>query len=719
MTAHAAEGPVDATEREGRWSGPLVPRLIALCLLVLGCLPIASLVTGGFTDERARAQSLAQYLAQWGDWGTGSAICATVAVLAVIVWRARGGTAGPRNAYGGSAHGGSAHGHVHTGWALRDWAIPVAALALYACIARLVFDGRPLLIDELVQVMQARLYAAGQLFAPVERYREFFSVLHVVDTGGKVYSQFPPGGPAMLALGELFGATWLVGPVSGALCVALFARLLRYTDPDASARWQVGTTALFAAAPFGAFMFASHMNHVTALLFVMVAIVAIAQLMARDAAVVPDSGSANRTVVALAPAFICGLGLGAAATIRPLDAFAFALPAGLWFLGRALKTPARWADALASAAGIAVPFAVMMWVNARTTGSPLRFGYEVLWGASHGLGFHAAPWGAAHTPARGLALLSLYVTRLQTYLFESPFPALLPAVAALWLTRRCSVIDRYLLASSAFLGALYFAYWHDGFFLGPRFVFSWLPVLVLWSARLPRVVRDRYGVGVVSVATNAALLSGVVMAVVFALPVRVAQYRSGLSSMRDDYGASATAAGARDALVFVRESWGSEIVARLWALDVSRSAAAALYHDVDACTLDRAIRALEYSGARGAVAERALAPLRADSSVVTGSPFSPDSTERFRRGAPYDATCVARLNEDRAGYALLPPVLLDRTSGNVYARDLGARDSLLMAQYPRRMVYLMRRRAAEVGGALEWMPLSRDSVLSHWRRGAP
>jgi hypothetical protein len=445
-------------------------------------------------------------------------------------------------------------------------------------------------------------------------------------------------------------------------------------------------------------------------------------------------------------ALLCGLGFGAAATIRPLDAFAFALPAGGWLLWRAVAAVraargggmvseraegvalaargARVAHAallelLASGVGIAIPFAAMMIVNRRTTGSPLLFGYEVLWGASHGLGFHLAPWGGAHTPARGLELISLYVTRLQSYLFETPFPALLPAIAALWLARRASAVDRYLLLSATLLGASYFAYWHDGFFLGPRFVFPWLPVLVLWSARLPRLVRERFGVGAVSVATNSTLLTGAVMAVVFALPVRVAQYRSGLSSMRDDYGALATAAGAHNALVFVRESWGAQLVARMWALHISRSAAAAIYHDVDACRIDRAIRDLETRGIRGADAERALAPLRADSAFVQGSPFSPDSTERFSAGSPYDATCVARLNEDRAGYALLPPVLLDRASGNVYARDLGARDTLVMAQYPERAVWMLRRRAAEAGGALEWARWSRDSVLAQWRSGAP
>ena len=675
--------------------GRLLSRTIAVLLFLFGVLPVANLLPGGEVDRG--------YLSRWLDWGYGSAICAGVAMVAVIVWRGRQRSANRDGAT--AAHAAIPHAPISpTSTAITHWALPLLALALYIAIARLVFDGRPLLIDELVQVMQARLYAAGTLFAPVERYREFFSVLHVVDTGGKVYSQFPPGGPAILALGELVGATWIIGPLCGALCVGLFERLLRFTDPDASARWHIGATALFALAPFGAFMFGSHMNHVTALLFLMVATLAIAHAMAQGG---------------LLPALLCGFGLGAAATIRPLDAFAFAIPAGAWFLWRALKDRARVGELIASGVGIALPFAAMMYVNARTTGSPLLFGYEVLWGKSHGLGFHVAPWGGAHTPARGLELISLYVTRLQSYLFETPFPALLPAVGALWLTRHSSALDRYLLISATLLGALYFAYWHDGFFLGPRFVFPWLPVLVLYSARLPRLVRERLGAGTVSVATNSTLVTGAVMAVVFALPVRVAQYRSGLSSMRDDYGALATAAGARNALVFVRESWGAELVARMWALDVSRSAAAALYHDVDACRLDRALRDLERDGVKGPRAESALAPLRADSAFVRGSPFSPDSTERYRAGTPYDAVCVARLNEDRAGYALLPPVLLDRASGNVYARDLGARDTLLMAQYPERPLFLMRRRAAEAGGTVEWLRWSRDSVVAQWRAGAP
>ena len=101
------------------------------------------------------------------------------------------------------------------------------------------------------------------------------------------------------------------------------------------------------------------------------------------------------------------------------------------------------------------------------------------------------------------------------------------------------------------------------------------------------------------------------------------------------------------------------------------------------------------------------------------SPFSPDSTEKVLPGAPYDRLCIARINDDRAGYTHLAPLQLERGSHNVYARDFQAHDSLLLAEYPSRRVYLLRRKRAEADTPFEWIPLKRDSLLAAWRLGAP
>ena len=111
-------------------------------------------------------------------------------------------------------------------------------------MATAVFSQRPLLIDELAQLWQAQRYAEWRLSIPAPLHREFFSFLHLVDTGDAVYAQFPPGGPFMLWLGVLAGAPRMVGPVCGALCVWLFARIARAAEPEAGDGWVVGATLL-------------------------------------------------------------------------------------------------------------------------------------------------------------------------------------------------------------------------------------------------------------------------------------------------------------------------------------------------------------------------------------------------------------------------------------------------------------------------------------------
>ena len=391
--------------------------------------------------------------------------------------------------------------------------------------------------------------------------------------------------------------------------------------------------------------------------------------------------------------------------MRPLDAVAFGIPAGAWLVWRAYRDPAATPALFAAAIGLSVPLAAVIWVNLQTTGSPLQFGYEALWGSSHGLGFHVAPWGDAHTPQRGVELLSSYVTRLNVYLFELPFPSLLPVIAALALVTTFGGIERYLIVATVLHALLYFAYWHDGFFLGPRFVVPWLPLLVVLCVRLgghAAWTRSRFTLraGVAGALGTALLLTAFV-----SLPSRSAQYRAGLVSMRQDYSAEASRAGVDNAIVFVRESWGAQLVARLWALDVSRSATAALYANVDACVLEHAIGRAEQADVRGATAEQSFRSLLRDSLHVRASTVSPDTTERMLPGMRYDALCSARVGADREGYALYPPLLLERESGNTYVRDFQERDTVILRRYPGRRAFLLRRDGVDGTAPLHWIPM--------------
>ena len=214
------------------------------------------------------------------------------------------------------------------------------------------------------------------------------------------------------------------------------------------------------------------------------------------------------------------------------------------------------------------------------------------------------------------------------------------------------------------LVAGYFAYWHDGYYLGPRFMYPLLPVLVLWTVRLPSLVRERG-----SPAVTRGVLFGygisAIIACIAGVPVRVSQYSGMFPIMRWNVSETAHAAGVRDAIVLVRETWGAQLLARMWALGLPRPEAERIFRHVDACRLEDAISALEVHGdgrsSTPAAALSAIAPLMADSSRLVRSPFSPDSSERFEPGRPYRALCVERINDDRGGTTLLAPLLLART----------------------------------------------------------
>jgi hypothetical protein len=344
-------------------------------------------------------------------------------------------------------------------------------------------------------------------------------------------------------------------------------------------------------------------------------------------------------------------------------------------------------SAVFMAIGLAVPMAALLAYNNATTGSPLLFGYELMWGKSHSLGFHASPWGIAHSPVRGLELLSLYALRLQSYLFESPTPSLLPVIITLGIASGVASFDRMMLWATALLAGAYFAYWHDGFYLGPRFFFVLTPLLALLAARAPRAI------GALTQRIKAREYAFVTLTISFliglatGLPARARLYTQNLASSRHQLASDSL--GELSALVFVRESWGSQVLARLWGRQVERPAAELLYRSIDTCVLDSAVTALEQHDVVGPEARVALWPLLRDSMRVLPSSLSPDETERVLPGSVYSPRCAAQIAADHEGLALYPPLLAERRGQLLFARDLGERNAVLARYYPDRTAYLL------------------------------
>lgn len=658
-------------------------RTAAVVLLLLGLLPVANWIPGGH-----EAPWYGERLALWLP---GAAILAGIAVIAAITLRRH-----PTLWRTGGWHRLAAR--WRDGGVRADATVALTALAAYLVVAVRVLSARPLLIDEVIQVWQARLLASGRLFLPAPAYPEFTSAMHLVDLGDKVYGQFPVGGPAMLALGALVRAEWLVGPAFAAAGLFCFSRLLRRVE--AGPGTALAALLLAAFAPFVLFLSGSMMNHVTVTAWLLAAALAMA---------IATEGSAPRPLAALG----AGLALGVAATIRPLDAAAFALPAAAWLAWRLRQGRAHLAPLLWSGLGVAVPLAALLWVNATWTGHPLRFGYIELWGVTHELGFHEAPWGFPHTPVRGIELVNLYLLRLQTYFLETPAPALLFATAALALVPRLTAFDRWVLTGSALLLLSYWAYWHDGFYLGPRFLLPLAPWLALWTARLPAVLRAR---GVAPWLRRGVLVAGVAALAIAAaqlVPIRWRQYQNGMVSMRLDADQLAQDHGVRDGLILVREGWGAQLIARMWGLGVSRPEAERIYRRSDACTLDRLLDRADLEGLDAAGFVASVAPFLADTASLLTVRLSPDTTLKTLPGALFTDKCRRRIAEEMAGTTIYAPLLLAGEHGNLYRRDLHARDTLLPDSLWQRPVWLLTQRP-ETGGALRLEPVDLDSLRREW-----
>ena len=301
---------------------PALARTWGLGLGVLGFLPLVNWIGGGHSAE--------WYGVSLSEWVSGAAISLGVAlVLFVVLRRFDRWPVGTWDTISRAA----VNRPVVTGLGLG-----AAALSLYATIARSVLSSRPLLIDEIVQVMQARIFAEGRVARVASDLPEFFSALHVVDVNGSVFSQFPPGGPLMLVPGVLAGAAWLTGPFFGALAVFAFWHLVRSTERSAGTA--LGAALLLAASPFMAFMAGSHMNHVPTLAWLCIALWSLERV----------TRSARGRAI---DAFVMGLSLGMMVSIRPVDGAAFAVPAGLWLLVRTVRRETSLATLLASGVGIA------------------------------------------------------------------------------------------------------------------------------------------------------------------------------------------------------------------------------------------------------------------------------------------------------------------------------------------------------------------------------
>lgn len=514
----------------------------------------------------------------------------------------------------------------------------------------LEFRGMPQFPDTFSELFQARILASGRLWLPAPPDVAAVGIANVVDHAGRWYAQYPVGNPALLALGLRMGASWLPAAlVAVALALGTRALALEVAGPAAAAT----SVVLLVVSPMIVLSTAAVMSQATT-----------AALAACVLALVLRARRSLRVGAAAAAGLLTGL----AATVRPLDAALLGL-VSLVALGTAGGR--RRAAVLSFGASAAVGALPMLLVNALTTGSPLRFGYEVLWGAGtlpgfglRGRGVYFGPVDAMHNTLSDLAGLDLA-------LLEWPVPVL-PALAAVVAAKVKPLPAgvRLLLSYALLHVAVYATYWHHDFFFGPRFLLPIVPALVvLLAAGLVRLARWRPAgrslVARAGVAGRRFLFAQAAVAgLLVALP-RLAHSASEDVAAARAVTLGARAAGLSSAVVRVDDGWGARLVSRMWRLGVPVPAAERFYAEADACTLEQAVDRVEAGGAGQGTASASLAVLLegATPGIPLGHP--PSAHIRLQPGAPLAPACEAELryDEDRFRAPFAPLLWLNSPDG--------------------------------------------------------
>lgn len=564
--------------------------------------------------------------------------------------------------------------------------VGVTFTAFSAWLAWYAYHLAPTTADEVAQLWHARILLHGRLALPADPNAEFFAVDNVIDTGAW-YSQFPIGGPLVLALGYLIHAPWLLDPLLGGCTAAALYHFARRAYGETQGR---AVAALFTLTPITLLMSASYMNHVPVLFL---AVVTLAALTEWDRAATRARGTAIAAGM--------GLALGFMATIRPLDAVVVSVAVGAFQLSVVRRAPHRWRELAVQALVGAVGVAPVLYANWATTGGIFHFAYEVMWGPADRLGFHVDPHGVAHTPLRALVLAAKYLSELNSYLLAWPLPALAVAIAGLVSLRRVSRWDALLLGLFGAQLLAYALYWHDGEFLGPRFLYTAVPTLIVLVARAPFLAAARWG-GYWRHAAPLAVLACLGVAWLVPMPPYgaiglVREVRAARATFKVDLAGATRAAHAHHALVFVHEPFSARLMHRLWGVGFTRTAADETFARGDACSVLEAVRAAEADTTRAPAARAAAAAARVTTYAPGAAPIRAiDPTIHIASVASLTPACRAELGAD-AAYGSMPfgiGLLLEtigpdgRLAGDViYATDLGDRNDVLRARFGDRTWY--------------------------------
>ncbi|MCB9420974.1 MAG: glycosyltransferase family 39 protein [Ardenticatenaceae bacterium] len=382
--------------------------------------------------------------------------------------------------------------------------IALGVLAATVYIAGNVLERMPHVQDSITYLFQAEILARGRLWANAPPLPDFFDHQFLLVRNGRWFGQYPPGFPAVLAIGMLMGQPWLINPLLAALTVPLLYWLGKELYGRATG---LLTVLLALVSPFFLFMSGSMMAHPAELFWLTLFMASWVHAL--------KSNERRWTLLA-------GVGLGMVFLTRQVTAVAVGLPFLLvtgvgrleirdWRLNKSLISSLQspifkktvWLLATA------VPLASLLFLHQYAlTGDPLgdprlllqpfdRLGFGEDVGSSYNaftlsevddqvaIDWYTDPSQPprGHTLARGI-----YNDEQNWRVLEIDLFGWLPTftLAFVWLAflrQRPSLNDLALLATIAGTLFVYLFFWADGIMYGPRYFYGILPALFLLTAR--------------------------------------------------------------------------------------------------------------------------------------------------------------------------------------------------------------------------------------------
>ncbi len=576
---------------------------------------------------------------------------------------------------------------IPTLWFAGGLALVTAALTL--AFSLVVLDGKPNLIDAMVQLVHARFIAAGHLSGPAEPFLEFWQLPNSLVTPNGWVSQYPPGYPVFLAAGLRLGMVQLVGPFFAGLTVLFTAlaaeRLLR--EDTVTAR--LGAVML-CFSPFLMGLAGAFMNHIGAAAFTSAAIYFAVR---------------SRDDGRLWWALLTGAAVGIVFSIRPLTAVvAVAVVAVVWLTNDSPESGRRIARflrrAIAALVGISPVLVAVGAYNQHFFGSPLTFGYVASQGPLVGPGFHRDPTGALYGPVHALGFTSSDLVTFSLYLLETPVPAVLVVGLFLLVARRFSVGVRVIAIWALLPVAANALYWHHGMFMGPRMLNESAPPWALLTAisaiGLVRLIPSERMWG--NYSPRAALTLTFALSWIAGLlylgPQRLASYgRQSMESSRMEIPRED-----RPSLIFVHGAWTGRVAMRLVAHGMRLDSLEAAMRQNTTC--DTHNYALWY--ARSA-ANRARETPPLDFSSVSRNPppqvrIAAGDDIRAKPGVPLSRECLREVASDTLGIVDVGPLVWQgdlpglEGEGPMFVRDMGPEaNAHLIQRYPDRVPMVLLR----------------------------